>query len=60
MSRPFFHPFLVNWHFALYLSVNEKRGVCLIGYLCTLIFAPSIWVDEFHLWIIFLFDICGS
>ena len=39
MSRPFFHPFLVNWHFALYLSVHEKRGACLIGYLYTSIFA---------------------
>ena len=34
-SRPYFHPYLVNWHFAFYLSVHEKRGACLIGYLCT-------------------------
>ena len=50
----------MNWPFALYLSVHEKRGACLIEYLCTSIFAPFIWVDEFHLWIISLFDLCGS
>ena len=59
-SRPFFHPFLVNWHFAFYLSVHEKRGACLIGYLCTLIFALFIRVDEVHLWIISLFDLFRS
>ena len=59
-SRPFFHPFLVNKHFALYSSVHGKHGACLIGYLCTSIFAPFIRVDEFHLWIICLFDLCGS
>ena len=60
LSRPFFHPFLMNWRFALYLSVHEKRGACLIGYLCTSIFAAFIWVDEFHLWIISLSDLCES
>ena len=51
LSRPFFHPFLMNWRFALL-----KRGACLIEYLCTLF----IWVDEFYLWIISFFDLCGS
>ena len=60
MSHPFFHPFVVNWHFAIYLSVHEKHGACLFGYLCTLNFAPFILVDEFHLWIISLFDLCRS
>ena len=52
MSRPFFYPFLMNWRFALYLFVHGKRWACLIEYLCASIFAPFIWVDEFHLWII--------
>ena len=56
--NPSFSP--VNRLFALYKSVHEKHGACLIGYLCTLIFAPFIRVDEFHLWIISLFDLCGS
>ena len=60
LSRPFFHPFLMSWRFALYLFVHEKRGACLIGYLCTSIFAPFTWVDKFHLWIISSFDLCGS
>ena len=60
MSRSFLHPSLVNWHFALYLSVHGKHGACLIGYLCTSNFASFIRVDEFHLWIISLFDPCGS
>ena len=42
---PSFSP--VNRLFALYKSVNGKHGACLIGYLCTLIFAPFIRVDEF-------------
>ena len=50
----------MNWRFALYLSVHEKRGSCLIEYLCTSIFAPFIWVDEFHFWIISLFDLWGA
>ena len=50
----------MNWLFALYLSVYGKRGACLIEYLCTWIFAPFIWVDEFHLSIISLFDLCES
>ena len=49
MSRPFFHPFLVNWHFSLYLSVHGKHRACLIGYLCTSIFALFIRFDEYHL-----------
>ena len=60
LSRPLFYPFLINWRFALNLSVHEKRGACLIEYLCTSIFAPFFWVDEFHLWIISLFDLCVS
>ena len=61
ISHPSFHFFfLVNWHFALYLSVHGKHGACLIGYLCTMIFAPFLGVDEFYLWIISLFDLCGS
>ena len=40
--------------------VHGKHGACLIGYLCTIIFALFIRVDEFHLWIISLFDLCGS
>ena len=50
----------MNWCFALYLSVHEKRGACLIEYLCTLIFALFISVDELYLWIISLFDLCES
>ena len=60
MSHPCFHSFQVNWHFALYLSVHQKCVACLIWYLCTSSFAPFIWVDEFHLWIISLFELCGS
>ena len=60
VSHPFFHPFLLNWHFALYKSVHGMHGACLIGYLCTYIFAPFIRVDKFRLWIIYLFDLCGS
>ena len=60
LLRPFLHTFLMNWRFALYLFVHEKYGACLIAYLCTSIFAPFIWVDEFHLWIISLFDLCES
>ena len=44
-----FHPFLVNRHFALYLSDNGKHGACLIGYLCTSTFAPFIRIGKFHL-----------
>ena len=59
-SRPFFHPFPSEPHFALYQSVHRKHEACLIGCLCTSISAPLIWVDSFHLWILSLFDLCGS
>ena len=46
-------------HFALYKSVHGKHGACLIGYLCTSIFTPSIQVYKFHLWIIPYFTSVG-
>ena len=52
--------FAVNRHFALYKFVHGKHGACLIGYLCTSVFALFIQVDKFHLLIISLFDLCGS
>ena len=58
MSRSLVFP--VNWHFALYKSLHGKHGACLSGCLCTSISAPFIQVDEFRLWIISLFDLCGS
>ena len=45
------------------LTVNPFRHSTLTEhglYLCTSISVPFIWVDEFHLWIISLFDLCMS
>ena len=52
--------FPVNRHFALYKYVHGKHGACLIGCLCFSISTPFIQVDEFHFWIVSLFDLCGS